>query len=292
MIWEDERYVRLYTRDTVDWLGLSFLAQGLFCLLLRKVNRAGLLPLGKHGKKAVVVAIGHPGDWPRLEGALEELLADGSVQIQGDVLVIPNFVAAQEAKMSGAARTREWRERQRDGVTGRNTTSPANGSTSHGVTQYGDGSSPTRDATGPAGDAERREVTGGDPSLAVPSRTVPNQPSQPAAAASENPQPDLQTIPDAEAALAKTELEQRLQRGEGKGALRELAVSAKLLHADTVQRWIERVRTLGRQTVVEHCYEQAGNYWRRTSGGEVDSLRFFLTSLERLKPAQREAASP
>lgn len=64
--WQDERYVRVYTRDTADWLSLSFLAQGLFVLLLRKVDRAGILPLGRQGKKGAVVAIGHAHEWNRL----------------------------------------------------------------------------------------------------------------------------------------------------------------------------------------------------------------------------------
>ncbi len=117
MRWDDERYVRLYTRDTADWMGLSFLAQGLFCLILRKVDRAGLLALGKQGRKAVAVTIGHPGDWPRLEGALEELVADGCVRIEGDHLVVPNFIEAQEASQSDVARKRAQRERARARVT-------------------------------------------------------------------------------------------------------------------------------------------------------------------------------
>jgi hypothetical protein len=114
MRWEDERYVRIYTRDTPDWLCLSFLAQGLFCLILRKVDRAGLLKLGKHGKKAVAIVVGFPGDWPRLEPALEELIEDGCVQIKGEFLLVPNFIEAQEAPQSDAQRKRESRARSRD----------------------------------------------------------------------------------------------------------------------------------------------------------------------------------
>ena len=36
MRWEDERYVRVYTRDTPGWLSLSFDAQAL--LFLKKVG--------------------------------------------------------------------------------------------------------------------------------------------------------------------------------------------------------------------------------------------------------------
>jgi hypothetical protein len=112
MNWGDERYVRIYTRDTADWLSLSFLAQGLFCLILRKLDRAGVMQLGRHGRRAVAITVGHPGDWPRLEPALEELIEDGCVVIKGDLLVVPNFIEAQEAPMSDAQRQRESRERR------------------------------------------------------------------------------------------------------------------------------------------------------------------------------------
>lgn len=112
MRWEDERYVRLYTRDTTDWLGLSFDAQALFALLLRKVDRAGLLPLGKHGKRGVAIAIGHPREWGRLEPALEELLTDGCVRLTDDgaTILVPNFIRAQEARASDKARQQKHRE--------------------------------------------------------------------------------------------------------------------------------------------------------------------------------------
>jgi hypothetical protein len=111
--WADERYVRVYLRDTADWLSLSFHAQGLFCLLLRKVDRRGLLPLGRQGRRGVAVALGQVGYWKIIEPALEELIADGCVAIDGDHLTIPNFIEAQESVMSGKLRTKAWRERKR-----------------------------------------------------------------------------------------------------------------------------------------------------------------------------------
>lgn len=110
MRWEDERYVRFYTRDTPDWLALSFEAQALFALLLRKVDRAGVLPLGRHGKRAVAIAVGHAQRWEMLSSALEELLLDGCLAIDGDRLVIRNFLDAQEARQSDKARQQKARE--------------------------------------------------------------------------------------------------------------------------------------------------------------------------------------
>ena len=105
MNWPDERYVRLYTRDTPSWLMLSFPAQGLFCLLLRKVDRAGTLELGRAGTKGVGLAIGHVHQWTMLEPALKELLADGCVQIKGDLLVVdPSTEFFKAMRSSGADR--------------------------------------------------------------------------------------------------------------------------------------------------------------------------------------------
>lgn len=167
MRWEDERYVRVYTRDTPDWLCLSFLAQGLFCLILRKVDRAGLLKLGKHGRRAVAIVIGFPGDWTRLEPALDELIADGCIQIRGEHLVIPNFIEAQEATQSDAQRKRESRARSRDIAAAAEVLNPDK--TSESVT---DGHENGQKVT--SGHNASQVVT---PNCAVPSLAVPDLPS-------------------------------------------------------------------------------------------------------------------
>lgn len=114
MNWETERYVRVYTRDTADWLALSWDAQSLFVQLLRKVDRAGILPLGRHGKRAVAMVLNRLDLWDsRIAPALDELLADGCIQVHGDLLIIPNYTAAQEAKSSDAERKRRQREKSK-----------------------------------------------------------------------------------------------------------------------------------------------------------------------------------
>lgn len=111
MNWADERYVKAFTRDSVDWLSLSFDAQALFLMLLRKVDRAGVLELGRHGKRGAAIAIGHPRDWKRIEPALEELLTDGCLSMTSSGwLFIPNFQEAQECASSDKARQQKHRE--------------------------------------------------------------------------------------------------------------------------------------------------------------------------------------
>jgi len=111
MNWGDERYVRLYTRDTADWVTLGWEAQALFALLLRKVDRAGILWLGKHGLRAVAVLLGMPGDV--VDRAIKPLVDDGCIELRGQNLVIRNFIEAQEAKASDVQRQREHREKKR-----------------------------------------------------------------------------------------------------------------------------------------------------------------------------------
>lgn len=114
MRWEDESYVRWYRRNTPEWCLLSWQARGLFGLILREVDRAGLLELGKIGLKAVAVVVRAP--WDEIEKPLSDLIEDGCIVHRDDlrVLLIPNFIAAQEANASDKARQRAARERARD----------------------------------------------------------------------------------------------------------------------------------------------------------------------------------
>ena len=106
--------MRLYTRNTTEWLSLSWQARGLLSLLLREANSAGVIRIGKPGLAGVAVLL--RGTWSEMEPHVQELLKDGCLQISddGQSLVIPNFIEAQETKKSDAARAREYRERERD----------------------------------------------------------------------------------------------------------------------------------------------------------------------------------
>lgn len=114
MRWSEERYLKLYTRDTTDWLALGWKAQGLFCLLLRKVDRTGTLSLGKNGRRGISAHIGGAAAWSEIEAPLNELLADGCVRLDDDEknLLIPNFLEAQEAIQGPTARKQRERERR------------------------------------------------------------------------------------------------------------------------------------------------------------------------------------
>lgn len=109
MRWDDERYVRVYTRDTPTWCLLSWEARSIFLLLLRVVDRAGILHLGRAGARAVAAVLRAPEDV--VNRALAELTEDGCLQVKATWLVIPNFTAAQETPQNDAARKRASREK-------------------------------------------------------------------------------------------------------------------------------------------------------------------------------------
>ena len=110
MDWTNERYVRLYTRDTDDWLVLSWQAKALFPLILRKVDRSGYLAT-KRGAIGVAAQTGLPLDL--VEVGLPDLIRDGSVTECDEGYLMPNYIEAQEAPQSDAQRARDMRERRR-----------------------------------------------------------------------------------------------------------------------------------------------------------------------------------
>lgn len=149
MDWSNERYVRVYTRDTVTWSLLPWQSQAVFLAVMRKVDRAGVLDVGEHEPVDAVAAITR---WPRdvVAEGLPTLLQRGIIERSDAALVIPNFMEAQEATASDAQRARESRARRRD---------RARAGASQNVTAA------SRDATEPS-----HVVTRGH---SVPSRAVP-----------------------------------------------------------------------------------------------------------------------
>lgn len=112
MRWEDERYVRIYTRDTPDWLAMQWQGRAVFYELARKVDRAGFIGVGKSGIRGLAGCLHMPVEV--VEVGIEDLITDGCVQrVEGGYL-IRNFLEAQETPQSDKARKRNQRERDRD----------------------------------------------------------------------------------------------------------------------------------------------------------------------------------
>lgn len=112
MRWEDEQFVKIYTRDTGDWISLGWEAQSLLLLMLRKVDRAGLLHVGKSRLRGLAGMTGMPVDV--VGRALPLLLEDGCVSECDAGYLIPNFVVAQEARQTDRARKATQRQKDRD----------------------------------------------------------------------------------------------------------------------------------------------------------------------------------
>lgn len=114
MRWEDERFVKVYTRDTANFLSLSLEAQGLWLCLLRKFDRAGFIDLGTCGKRGLAAVIGHASRWETIAPLVEELIAVGFLAFPDETRAFaPNFAKAQEAQQSAKARKAAQRERDR-----------------------------------------------------------------------------------------------------------------------------------------------------------------------------------
>lgn len=163
MDWSNERYVRVYTRDTADWSCLSWQARALWVLIMRKLDRSGVLATAK-GPRGVAALVVMPVEV--VEPALAELLEDGCLTAHPLGYVAPNYLEAQECTASDAARQRESRARR--GLTSGHTGSQdvtKRDTGSQNVTESHEGShGVTGSHTGSHG------VT---PCLAVPSLTKP-----------------------------------------------------------------------------------------------------------------------
>lgn len=119
MDWANERYVRLFTRDTPEWLCMEWQGRALWPLMIRKADRSGVIA-NKLGTRGLAVLVGLPMEV--VEPGLASLLADGCLQTHQLGYVIPNYIEAQETPQSDAQRQRESRERRRM-VTNRDTES-------------------------------------------------------------------------------------------------------------------------------------------------------------------------
>lgn len=126
MDWDNERWVKLYTRDSVGWKLLSWQARTVVLHLLRKVDAAGVLDVGTDGVYGLAAVLELPLEV--VEPGIAQLTtqrgdAPSTVVFSGDAYAIPNFMEAQEARVSDKQRQKMSRERRLARVTKRDTTS-------------------------------------------------------------------------------------------------------------------------------------------------------------------------
>ena len=112
MDYGNERWIRVYTRDTTTWKLIDWRARTVLLHLLRKVDRAGVLDVGEDGIDGLAAVLELPiGEV--VEPGLHQLVTRGTVVATGAAYVIPNFITAQEAPSSDRQRQKDARERRR-----------------------------------------------------------------------------------------------------------------------------------------------------------------------------------
>jgi hypothetical protein len=109
----DERYVRVFVRDTPTMKLLRWEGRMVFFELLRKVDRAGVMDFGDEGPAEAIAAV---TDIPleHVTVGLRRLLDRGCVVVKDSSLVIVKFLEAQESPQSDKHRQRESRAKRRD----------------------------------------------------------------------------------------------------------------------------------------------------------------------------------
>ncbi len=149
MDWSNERYVRVYTRDTTTWKLLDWRARTVLLHLFRKVDRAGVLEVGDDGELGLAAVLELPIDI--VSAGIEQLARartkdHPTVVATGTAFVLPHFMDAQEATQSDSHRKRESRARRRDvalvpsqpvtsGHESQNVTDPGRNVTGHNPSQ-------------------------------------------------------------------------------------------------------------------------------------------------------------
>ncbi|MDX1527037.1 MAG: hypothetical protein R3337_00330 [Gammaproteobacteria bacterium] len=111
MNFEDEHYVRVYTRDTKTWKRLGFEGQCVLLFLLRRLDKAGVLDDIEEPVADVALLTEVPESI--VEAGLPKLLACGVLQHRGEFIVMPRYIEGQTAKKSDKVRAKESRDRRR-----------------------------------------------------------------------------------------------------------------------------------------------------------------------------------
>ena len=111
MDYSNERWVRLYTRDTATWKLVDWRARTVLLHILRKADRAGVIDVGKDGELGLAALLELPREI--VADGLRQLLERETVLATGSAYVLPNFLEAQEAPATDKQRQRDSRGNRR-----------------------------------------------------------------------------------------------------------------------------------------------------------------------------------
>lgn len=113
MNWEDEHYVRIYLRDTPTWLLWPWEARCVFPLVMRKLDRAGVMDIGDEDLyETIAVMINVPVEV--VKPGLDAIIKKKTFLFKNKQLSCPNYIPAQEATSSDRARAALSRKRRAD----------------------------------------------------------------------------------------------------------------------------------------------------------------------------------
>lgn len=115
MKYDDENWIKIFTRDTPGWLAISWQARGLALEIARKLPRTtGELSLGRRGLEALAPLL--RAEWSAIEPFVRELIDEGRLVYDEarQTLSDPQHVERQASVSSDAARARAYREKRRD----------------------------------------------------------------------------------------------------------------------------------------------------------------------------------
>lgn len=111
MDWQNERYVRLFVRNTTTWRRLGWDGQCLLMHLLRMVDRAGVLDIeDMTPAEGAALHTFAPADVA--ERGMDKLIQYGVVRHESGRLIFPNYMDAQECVMSDKLRAKMSREKR------------------------------------------------------------------------------------------------------------------------------------------------------------------------------------
>lgn len=113
MNWSDERYVKLYVRNTATWVLWPWQARAVFPSMLKAMNGAGIIETGSGDPlTALSVLISMPREV--VEVGLAAIIESRTVEPIREGYLMPKFIEAQEATKTDTLRKRDQRMRQRD----------------------------------------------------------------------------------------------------------------------------------------------------------------------------------
>jgi len=105
---EDEHYVRIYTRDTKTWLRWGWEGQAVFALTARKLDALGRVSVDEPVAD-IALLTGMPEEVVRV--GLKRVLDSGAFVARTGYIECPRWIDGQTGSKSDSARAREYRAR-------------------------------------------------------------------------------------------------------------------------------------------------------------------------------------